>query len=103
MKRRVFCMVAVSSILAAAANGQQYKTAKSYVLQAARMFDGKSDALTTPGLVVVRDGKIAGLKANASVPEGGETIDPGDATQLARFIHAHTHVTMNYREDYTRA
>jgi len=103
MKRRVFCMVAVSSILAAAANGQEHKTAKSYVLKAARMFDGKSDALTTPGLVVVRDGKIAGVGANASVPEGAETIDLGDATLLPGFIDAHTHITMNYREDYTRA
>jgi len=103
MMRRVAWAVAVAAILAVAAGGQENKTAKSYVLKAARMFDGKSDALTMPGLVVVRDGKIAGVGANASVPEGAETIDLGDATLLPGFIDAHTHVTMNYREDYTRA
>jgi imidazolonepropionase-like amidohydrolase len=103
MTRRAAFAVAVACILAVAANGQEKKTTKSYVLKAARMFDGKSDALTTPGLVVVRDGKIAGVGANASVPEGEETIDLGDATLLPGFIDAHTHITMNYREDYTRA
>jgi imidazolonepropionase-like amidohydrolase len=67
------------------------------------MFDGKSDTLAAPGLVVVGDGKITGVGANASVPEGAETIDLGDATLLPGFIDAHTHITMNYREDYTRA
>jgi imidazolonepropionase-like amidohydrolase len=103
MKRRVAWAVAVAAILAAAASGQESKAAKSYVLKAARMFDGKSDGFQTPGLVVVRDGKITGVGANASVPEGAETVDLGDATLLPGFIDAHTHVTMNYREDYTRA
>jgi hypothetical protein len=40
--------------------GQVQKPAnKSYVLKAARMFHGKSDALVKPGLIVVTDGKIA--------------------------------------------
>ena len=103
MMRRVILAVAVGCVLATAANGQEKKTAKSYVLKAARMFDGKSDTLAAPGLVVVRDGKIAGVGANVSVPEGAETIDLGDATLLPGFIDAHTHITMNYREDYTRA
>src|SRR5262245_25427207 len=103
MMRRVGFLVAVACGLAVAANGQEKKAPKSYVLKAARMFDGKSDTLTTPGLVVVRDGKIAGVGANANLPEGAETIDLGDATLLPGFIDAHTHVTMNYREDYTRA
>src|ERR1043166_4973773 len=100
--RRVLT-VAVACMLTVAANGQEKKAAKTYVLKAARMFDGKSDSLTTPGLVIVRDGKIVGVGANANVPDGAETIDLGDATLLPGFIDAHTHITMNYREDYTRA
>ena len=103
MMRRVILAVAVAGVLGTAALGQEKKTTKSYILKAARMFDGKSDTLAAPGLVVVRDGKIAGVGANASVPEGAETIDLGDATLLPGFIDAHTHITMNYREDYTRA
>ncbi len=48
------------------ANGQAQKPAsKTYVLKAARMFDGKSNALATPGLVVVTDGKITAVGAKA--------------------------------------
>ena len=36
---------------------------KIYVLKAARLFDGKSNALVTPGLVVVTGGKIAAVGA----------------------------------------
>jgi imidazolonepropionase-like amidohydrolase len=77
--------------------------AKIYVLKAARMFDGKSNAVVNPGLVVVSGGRIVGVGAGAAIPAGAETIDLGDATLLPGFIDAHTHLTMNYREDYTKA
>ena len=76
---------------------------KIYVLKAARMFDGKSNAMVKPGLVVVSGGRIVGVGAGAAIPAGAETIDLGDATLLPGFIDAHTHLTMNYREDYTKA
>ena len=83
--------------------GQQKKASKSYVLKAARLFDGKSNSLVTPGVVVVTDGKIAGTGSSASIPTEAEVIDLGDATLLPGFIDAHTHLTMTYREDYARA
>jgi imidazolonepropionase-like amidohydrolase len=84
--------------------GQAQKpVSKSYVLKAARMFDGKSDALVKPGLVVVTDGKIAGVGSGAAVPTGAEVIDFGDATLLPGFIDAHTHLTMMYSEDSKQA
>src|SRR5215470_4324040 len=79
------------------------KPGRGYVLKAARMFDGKSDSLTTPGFVVVQNGKIVGARASASAPAEAEVIDLGDATLLPGFIDAHTHLTMMYREDYTKA
>jgi imidazolonepropionase-like amidohydrolase len=83
--------------------GQQKKASKSYVLKAARLFDGKSNSLITPGVVVVTDGKIAGTGSSASVPKEAEVIDLGNATLLPGFIDAHTHLTMMYSEDYARA
>src|ERR1700724_3001570 len=73
---------------------------KTYVLKAARMFDGKSNSLSTPGLVVVTSGKIAGVGAQATIPAGAETIDLGDATLLPGFIDAHTHLTSMYSDDW---
>jgi imidazolonepropionase-like amidohydrolase len=79
---------------------QTPRTGKTYVLKAARMFDGKSNSLSTPGLVVVTDGKIVAVGAKAAIPAGAETIDLGDATLLPGFIDAHTHLTMMYSDDW---
>src|SRR6266403_149493 len=79
---------------------QAPKPGKTYVLKAARMFDGKSNSLSVPGLVLVTGGKIAGVGAQAAIPTGAETIDLGDATLLPGFIDAHTHITMMYSDDW---
>src|ERR1700730_16611286 len=79
---------------------QTPRTGKTYVLKAARMFDGKSNSLSTPGLVVVTDSKIVAVGAKAAIPAGAETIDLGDATLLPGFIDAHTHLTMMYSDDW---
>jgi len=93
----IFSLVVVQ----APAHGQTLKPAsKTYVLKAARMFDGKSNALVTPGLVVVSEGKIAAVGAKAAVPAGAEVIDLGDTTLLPGFIDAHTHLTMMYSDDW---
>ena len=102
---RVRAVAAICCLLLLAITGraQQKMEGKSYVLKAARMFDGKSNSVTSPGVVVVSSGKITGVGAGATIPSDAEVIDLGDATLLPGFIDAHTHLTMQYREDYTRA
>lgn len=100
---KLLLVAAVCGLSVFPAVSQEKKPGKSYVLKAARMFDGKSDSLTTPGFVVVQDGKIVRAGASASAPADAEVIDLGDATLLPGFIDAHTHLTMMYREDYTKA
>jgi len=99
---RKCCEVGLLSLLvAASALGQTPKAAsKTYVLKAARLFDGKSGTLATPGVVVVADGKIVAVGANAAIPAGAEVIDLGDATLSPGFIDAHTHLTMMYSDDF---
>lgn len=103
MMRKILLIVALCGLAVVPAMSQEKKPGKAYVLKAARMFDGKSDSLTTPGMVVVQNGKIVGVGASASAPEGADVIDLGDATLLPGFIDAHTHITMMYREDYKQA
>src|SRR5271154_3216586 len=101
---KVLGLLCASFLAALPTLGQAQKLAsKSYVLKAARMFDGKSDSLVKPGLVVVTDGKIAGVGSGAAIPAGAEVIDFGDATLLPGFIDAHTNLTGMYSEDYKQA
>ena len=104
MNTKWICVLALMLSVGAGAFGQEKKPAgKSYILKAARLFDGKSSALVKPGVVVVTDGKIVAAGASAAIPAGAEVLDLGDATLLPGFVDAHTHLTMMYREDYARA
>jgi imidazolonepropionase-like amidohydrolase len=71
--------------------------AKPIALRAARMFDGKSDAVVTPGLIVVDGGKIVSV---GKAPAGVETIDLGDATLMPGLMDAHTHLSGEASEDW---
>ena len=102
--RRVAALVALLSCCCAVCAAQAQKPApKTIALKAARMFDGKSDSLTKPGLVVITDGKIAAVGTGAAIPSGAEVIDLGDATLLPGFIDAHTHLSMEASDDWKQA
>ncbi len=71
----------------------------SYVLKAARLFDGASGQMVTPGMVVVSNGVIQSV-GGESAPAGATVIDLGDATLLPGFIDAHTHLSDEFNPDY---
>jgi len=62
------------------------------VIRAARLFDGKSETLQTPGLVVVENGRIVGVGGGAVLKPGAQVIELGDATLLPGFMDAHVHL-----------
>jgi imidazolonepropionase-like amidohydrolase len=70
------------------------------VLRAARLYDGKSDAVASPGVVVVSDGKIVAAGASAQVPAGARVVDLGDATLLPGLMDAHTHLSFESSLDW---
>jgi imidazolonepropionase-like amidohydrolase len=72
---------------------------RTYVLKAARLFDGTSNTLAAPALVAVANGKIQSV--GGAVPPGAMVIDLGDATLLPGFIDAHTHLTDDFNSDYS--
>jgi len=71
------------------------------VLRAARMIDGRSNAVITPGLVVIRGNHIE--QVGGSAPSDAQIIDLGDVTLLPGLIDAHVHALLQgdvTSEDY---
>ena len=71
-------------------------------LKAARMFDGKSNALVQNGVVVVEGDKIVDVGSNLTIPSAAHVIDLGDATLCPGFMDAHTHLTLDFSGDYNQ-
>jgi imidazolonepropionase-like amidohydrolase len=73
---------------------------QSIVLKAARMFDGKSNALVRNAVVIVHGDKIVDAGSNLPIPNGAQVIDLGDATLSPGFMDAHTHLTADFSGNY---
>jgi len=73
----------------------------TYVLKAARLFNGTSDHLIEPGIVIVSGNQI--VSVGGSTPQNATVVDLGDATLLPGFIDAHTHLTFDFDPDYNGA
>ena len=91
------------AILASLSLATAAAPAKPIVLKAARLFDGESNSLVMPGLIVTADGKILAVGPKAAIPADAQIIDLGDATLLPGFIDAHTHLSGDYNEDWKAA
>src|SRR5213592_2624645 len=73
---------------------------QSIALKAARMFDGKSNALAQNAVVIVLGDKIVDAGSNLPIPNDAQVIDLGDATLSPGFMDAHTHLTLDFSGDY---
>jgi imidazolonepropionase-like amidohydrolase len=101
------CVLVLLVILITTAGSTQVPTALPapaalavVTLKAARMFDGKSDRVVSPGIVVVAAGKIVAVGPEARLPMVGEVIDLGDATLLPGFMDAHVHLDGEISDDW---
>jgi imidazolonepropionase-like amidohydrolase len=82
---------------------QESKGPPLIALKVARLFDGKSDALQTNGVVLVQGPKIVATGTDLSIPAGAEVIELGDATLAPGFIDAHTHLTGESTDDWKQS
>src|SRR6059058_4857262 len=73
---------------------------QTIALKAARLFDGKSNALVQNAVVIVQGDKIVDAGSNLPIPSGAQVIDLGDATLSPGFMDAHTHLTADFSGNY---
>jgi len=71
------------------------------VLKAAHLFDATGTKLQDGATLVVQGDHIVSVSA-AAAPAGARVLDLGDATLLPGFIDAHTHLTLQFDENYYR-
>ncbi|MEO8027060.1 MAG: amidohydrolase family protein [Bryobacteraceae bacterium] len=72
------------------------------VLKAARLFDGKSETLISPAMILVQGDRIQAVGSSIAVPPNANVIDLGDATLMPGFMDAHTHLTFEYPVDFNQ-
>jgi len=75
---------------------------KTTIVKAAHLFDGKSDTVVSPGVVVVQDGKIVAAGTKVAEPAGADVVDLGNATLIPGLIDAHTHMSGESSSDWKK-
>jgi imidazolonepropionase-like amidohydrolase len=93
--RTFYCFLSLFVFTVAAHAADQ-----TIALKAARLFDGKSNALVQNGVVIVQGDKIVDAGSNLPIPSGAQVIDLGDATLSPGFMDAHTHLTADFSGNY---
>jgi imidazolonepropionase-like amidohydrolase len=71
----------------------------SVVIHAGKLFDGRSDKLSSNQVIVIQGDRIVevGPAGSVKTPAGAEEIDLGKATVLPGLIDGHTHIIMGRR------
>jgi imidazolonepropionase-like amidohydrolase len=98
--RNPFGLISVSLLIVSA--GSAAAAPRTTIVKAAHLFDGKSDSVVSPGVVVVQDGKLIAAGSKVTEPAGAEVIDLGNATLLPGLMDAHTHLTSEASGDWKK-
>jgi len=86
-------LLAAAALLATIAGAQPPAPGSTIVVRAAHLISATNDAVTSPGVVVIRGDKILAVGGSAAVPADARVIDLGAATLLPGLIDLHTHLT----------
>jgi imidazolonepropionase-like amidohydrolase len=98
--KKLLCLFSAVLALSAVTEFAADPAGTVIALKAARLFDGKSKALVTSGVVIVQGDKIVDAGSNLPIPQGAQVIDLGDATLSPGFMDAHTHLTFDFTGNF---
>jgi imidazolonepropionase-like amidohydrolase len=73
--------------------GAQPAPSSAIVVRAAHLISGAGDAVSSPGIVVIRGDRIQAVGSGVPIPADARIIDLGGATLLPGLIDLHTHLT----------
>ena len=90
------------SLLAAALVFSQTPAVRTTVLKASRLFDGASETLISPAVIVIEGNRIKAIGVNIATPLGATEINLGDATLMPGFMDAHSHLSFEYPVDFNQ-
>jgi imidazolonepropionase-like amidohydrolase len=72
-------------------------------LRAARLWDGRSNAPVSNGVVIVSNDKVLNVGSIANIPSGAKVVDLGDATLLPGFIDLHVHTSGELGQNFLQS
>ncbi len=79
-------------VLPRQAHSQGVQPGRRIAIRAARLINGKDDAVLTNAVIEIEGNKITAVGSGLAVSPGTEMIDLGDKTLLPGLIDAHTHL-----------
>jgi imidazolonepropionase-like amidohydrolase len=71
-------------------------TAQNIVIKAGHMFDARSGKMLDNQIIVIQNGKIKEVSANAKFSKTDKIIDLSDSWVLPGLMDCHVHITSNY-------
>jgi imidazolonepropionase-like amidohydrolase len=74
--------------------------ARPVVLRAQRLLDVRAGRVVSPGVVVVREGRILAAGPGAAVPADADVVELGDVTLMPGLIDAHVHIDFERTDDF---
>lgn len=87
------CLSALAFVFLSSACAQTVAAQTGHTaIRAARLIDGKSEAMVNNAVILIENDKITAVGSGLQIPADAKVIDLGDSTLLPGFIDAHTHL-----------
>src|SRR5262245_25380705 len=93
-------MLALAACFLALAQAQppvQQPQSRATVVRAGRLIDPATGTAAANQIIVVQNGRITAIGANATAPAGAEIIDLSKLTVLPGLVDAHNHLALTYK------
>ena len=89
---KIILLIALSLFISMPVLAQETKSVNKILITNVKIFDGKSEKLTSAMDVLIEDNKIAKIGNDIKAPQGAHVINANGRTMTPGFIDTHAHV-----------